>query len=170
LHGAEDAQGIFREGGAGVAKETGAEIGFAAVRVDKFLSEGIPGDGVEGEIAAGQGIGVVKIGVGCDGEAAMAGAGFGLTAGEGDVVFGTRGETEFYDAETAPNHVGGSKGSEDAVELFKRGASDFDIHVLGFGAEEPIADRPADDKGASDLAEREQDGVKFFGQAHRAVG
>ena len=91
-----------------MAEPAVAEIGLAAVRVDEAGGEGIPSEGVEGEIAAGGGVVVVEERIGLDGEAAVAGAGLGFAAGQGDVVFDAGREAEFDHAEATADHVGGA--------------------------------------------------------------
>ena len=60
LHGAQDTKRVLDEGGADVAEAAGAQIGLSAVGVDEVAGGGIPGDGVQGEVAAGGGLGVAE--------------------------------------------------------------------------------------------------------------
>ena len=132
LHGAQDTKGVFDKSRAGVAQNSGAQVGGAAVGVDQAGSNGIPSDGVEGEITSGGGLGVGKGGVGLDGEAPVAGAGLGLAAREGDIVFGAGAETEFDDSETAAHDIGGTQRGEHTVEFTEGGSADLYVEVVGF--------------------------------------
>ena len=132
LHSAQNAKGVLAESGAGVPETAGAQVRLAAMGVDEALIEWVPSDGVEREIAPRGRVGVAEQRVGLDLEAAVAGAGLGFAAGQGDVVFGAGGEAELDHPKTSANDIGRSHRVQHPEKIIEGGATDLDVQVFGF--------------------------------------
>ena len=131
LHPAQHAQRVLDEGRAGVAQRAPREVALPVVRIDEVAGERIERDGVEREVAARRGLRVAERRIRRDGEAAMTGAGLGLAARQGEVVFRTaRAAADLEHAEAAADDIGRAKGLQHAVQRLEVRAADLDVEVL----------------------------------------
>lgn len=162
LHAAEDAQGIIAERFADVAQDPALDIIATAEEVEDLTGPGVPHEGVEGEVTSGGCLGRGDVGIEVDVEAAVAGADFGIAAGDAEVVDGIA-EGELDDTEGAADEIGTAPGAEGLGEGLVGGAKDLDIEVLQGASQDGIPDTATDEVGTP------QDG-KFAEQTRQISG
>ena len=166
LHPAQHPERILYEGRAGVAQHAGLEIGDAVERIDQTLGERIPRDRVEREVAPRRGVRVAQRWVGCDGEAAVAGAGLGFAARQAEVVFPAVPRPHLDHPKTASDHIGGAERGEGLVKGGEVDAPHFHVEILRGDPHEPVPHAAAHQARPADGPEGEEGFAEGVGQQH----
>jgi hypothetical protein len=116
------------------------------VRIEVLEGQRIETDSVHREVAPSRRFGEAHPGVVRDVESRMAGTDLAIAPGKREVDV-----EALYpkDAEGLPDMDHFSESREESFEVLEGEPEDLDVEILGFDAEEPIANVPADDEGAS---------------------
>jgi len=147
LNGAQHPQAVVAEGPrVDGAQHTAVQIGAAADRIDVFLRQRIPGDSVDGEVAAPRGLIDRHRRVAMHIEALVAAPLLGLTPRQRDVDPGN-----LVDGKALPNGADVAEGREQLGKPILRDAEDLEVDVLRRVAAQPIAHPAADDERAAAL-------------------
>ena len=140
LDGPQDAQAVVAEGRRiDHAQAPGAQIAAPPVGIEVLPPQRVPGDGVDGEVAAARGLRQRQRGVAGYREAAVAAARLRFGAGEGDVE-----RTELEDREAGADAVDRTESRQHRLQLVRGQAVDFDVDVLRRDAQQLVADPAAD--------------------------
>ena len=153
------------------AQHAVGEVVAAVERIEIGLAQRIPGDRVDGEVAAARRLLGVERGVADDLESLVAAPGLRLAAGQRDVQAG-----HLVDREALADGVDRSEAGEQVLEAQRVQPVDLEVEILGDAAEQPIADPAADDQrpaaggvdGAGDRPRRVERILRRLGVAHRA--
>ena len=130
LHRAQHAQAVVAEGGpVDHAQALAPQVVASAVGVEVLLAQRVPGDGVDGEVAAPGGFLQRQPRVAGDRESPVAAARLRFGAGQGDVQ-----RAELEHGESGPDAVDLTKAPQHRPQPLRGQAEDFDVDVLPFGA------------------------------------
>ena len=152
------------------AQHAVGEVVAAVERIEIAFPQRIPGDRVDGEVAAPRRLLRIEPGVADDLESLVAAPGFRFAAGQRDVQAG-----DLVDREALADGVDRSEAGKQVLEAQRVQSVDLEVEILGDAAEQPIADPAADDQrlpagcvhGASDRARRVERILRRLGVAQR---
>ena len=120
------------------------EIGAAAMRVEIFIGERIPGDGVDREVAAARRFLDRKVRIAGHLEAAMPASDLRFAPRQRDVEV-----RDLVDGEALADGVDGAERGEHVLEPIRGEAEDLEIDILRIAPEQLVADPAADDQRAA---------------------
>jgi len=129
LKGPKHAQGIFREGSAGVTEEPVAQVGLPAMGINQLTGEGVEGHGVYGEIPPGECLGWLHEWIRPDFEPPVADPCLPVGARETDIVVDSI-PSEFDDPEALAHGIDIAKAGQSRRYSLGRNPVNLDIEVF----------------------------------------
>jgi len=168
LHAAQDPQGVFRKGRAGVAQNLILQVRLAAKEIEEFVGPHIIHQRIDRVIAAGGSVARGEGGIERNFKAFVAGGGFGIAPGNAEIV-GVGAGGEFHDSKGATDEIDAGPLAESGGQGIVVQAEDFDIEILVRNSEEPIPNAATDEIGPSEFGRLGEDFFQLGRKSHESI-